>query len=314
MIRFYIENSNLLRFMESFKDTEYRERIEKYDWEQVAIPLHVTQAGAFNVTPDVNITVTDLNKGDTNFIYKRFYNQGYGGISFKIEVILKKGEKWTSKYYKKYMGKDTDTFTIISVLREIIESMTPVKVVTDAMDIPNGNYIITKNSTRKQSSEGYTVWDLEFTSYTPLVEVVYSNDNTMVKNAISKAKAKQSNVTVASKTSSSKGKSSKVSKLSKCNRSVLVYSRKQKKVTCVVYLQEILKKLKCYSGKVDGWFGPLTTTGVKNFQRKYKKKYSLKITGTVNQKTYNAIISVSSGDTIKNTSKKITSTSKVGKK
>ena len=298
MVYFKIEDSRLLEYglnqskYTNLPDGSYsKQRILEQIHDECVINLHVTQSGGFNVTPDYNLVVTDLNASSDGFIYKKFYNRGFGGITFKITIIIKKDEVWSSPLYGAYKGVDSTEFNILTVLKELMRKVVPVKVVTDAIDIPNKTYIITKNPSRKQTSEGYTVWELEFTTYDPLIETRYANDNTRVKKAIQSAKAK--NVTV--KTSSSKGKSTKTSSLKKCNRSVLVYSRKQKKVTCVVYLQEILKKLKCYSGKVDGWFGPLTTTGVKNFQRKYKKKYSLKITGTVNQKTYNAIISVSSG-------------------
>ena len=54
-------------------------------------------------------------------------------------------------------------------------------------------------------------------------------------------------------------------------------------------MQKLLKKRGFYLGKVDGWFGSETVKAVKAFQKKYKKKYGLNVTGKVDTKTKNGI-------------------------
>ena len=70
------------------------------------------------------------------------------------------------------------------------------------------------------------------------------------------------------------------------------YSKTKKFVTCVKYLQKVLKKLKLYSGVIDGWYGQLTVSAVKKFQKKYKRKYKLTDNGKMNSKTLNALVKV----------------------
>ena len=54
-------------------------------------------------------------------------------------------------------------------------------------------------------------------------------------------------------------------------------------------MQKLLKKRGFYTGVIDGWYGPLTVNAVKKFQKKYKTKYGLKVTGKVDTKTKNGI-------------------------
>ena len=95
------------------------------------------------------------------------------------------------------------------------------------------------------------------------------------------------------KTSSTKSNSTVYTKLKKCKRSTLVYSKKQKTVTCVKYMQKILYKKGFLTKKqVDGWFGPKTKAAVKNFQKKFNK-------------THVKTITVKSGDKITSNSKNL---------
>jgi hypothetical protein len=264
--------------------------------------------GGVDVSPDLNLNVTDLNEKN-GILYKQFHNSGYGGISFKVSVIIGKDEQiiltqeFNDKSYESvqsnfdtilaqkgnfngvYYTKLGKHVKITDLLDYWIRNNTPLMVKTDAIDIPDGTYIITKNSSRKQTHDKYTIWDLEFLTYNEAKAVVYKNNNARVKNAIEKAKAKQ----VAAKTSKSKPASTYKTKFAKCKRSVLKYSKKKKTVTCVKYLQKILKKQNVYKGNIDSWYGPMTRTAVKKFQKKYKKKYKLKQTGKVDKKTFNAL-------------------------
>ena len=286
MVSFHIEDSRLLKYTSEFRESYTGDGdVEEIITDQISIPLRVIRSGGFDVTPDYNIIVTDLNWGGDGVAYKKFYNKGYGGITFKINILLKEDDTWNSTFYQSFKGSESSEFNLLSVLKEIIRSMTPVKVVTDAIDIPDGNYLITKNPSRKQSNDNITIWELEFTTYYPIWSTVYANDNTRVQKAIKSATAKN----VAKKSSSSKKASTSSSKFSKCKLTSLVYSKKKKVVDCVKQMQTILKNKGYYKGKVDGWFGPMTTTAVKKFQKANKKKHSLKVTGKVDKKTFNAL-------------------------
>ena len=284
MIYFGIEDSRLLKQIGEYQGVYPDRKYVIETGEQITIPLRVIRSNGFDISPDTNIVVTDLNRGTDGIIYKKFYNKGYGGTKFKIQVLIKVNETWESDLYQQYKNLESNQHLLRDVLHELIVKMIPVKVVTDAVDIPNQNYIITGNSSRKQGYEDYTVWELEFTTYVPLTETVFKNDNTVVKKAINSAKAKQ----VKKKTTSSKKSSAKKSALSKCKREVLVYSKKKKVVECVKTLQKILKQKSCYTGVVDGWFGKLTTEAVKKYQKKKKFKKNIQ-TGKVNKTTYNAL-------------------------
>ena len=240
------------------------------------MPLKIVQDKGIEVIPDVNITVTDLNKDSSkNLLYKHFFNQGYGGITFKIEIIIHKTERHGGELgpYKK------------DVLSNIIANMTPVMVITDAIDIPDGAYIIKDNSSRKQDFKEYTVWNLEFMTYNALKSVKYANDNKEIQKALK-------NYQKAKKKAAAKAKASAInSKLSKCKLKDLKYSKKKKTTKCVKYMQQVLQK-KGYLKKnqVDGWFGATTKNALKKFQKKYKKKYKLKVDGKVDKNTLKALV------------------------
>lgn len=208
--------------------------------------LHLRVKKDVDVIPDMEIAVTSLNNLNNNR-FNHFFSNGYGGITFKIEVLLKATDLWNNE-------------SVISVFRLWYQNMTPLAVVTDAVDVPDGQYIISANPSRKQNYKGSTVWELEFTTYNPLVLAKFKNDNTNILNALKKNKAKQNAST------------NKKNALSKCKYNVLKYSKKKKVVKCVKTLQTVLKKKKYYTGKVDGWFGKSTTAAVKKFQKTYNQK------------------------------------------
>jgi len=213
--------------------------------------LRVIRDDGINVVPDMSITITKLNRKEDNSRYNHFFSNGSGGITFKATVLIKESDMWGSK-------------SVVSVLDEWYNNMTPLAVVTDAVDVPNGEYIISKNNNRKQTFKGSTIWDLEFTTYTPLPLLKFKNNNARVKQALRKNKknAKKSNAK----------KAVANSKLKDCNINTLVYSKTKKTVKCVKYLQKILTKQKCYSGAIDGWYGKDTMKAVKRFQVNYNKK------------------------------------------
>jgi peptidoglycan hydrolase-like protein with peptidoglycan-binding domain len=106
--------------------------------------------------------------------------------------------------------------------------------------------------------------------------------NKGIQKALKKAKSKKSSkVSAATKLRK---------ELKKCNRKVLVYSKKKKTVKCVKTLQKYLNERVGTKLKADGWFGKETTKAVKKYQEKFSKSYGLKATGKVNLATYNVMI------------------------
>ena len=272
-----------------------------------SIPLTVIQDDEIEVKPNINIKTNELNDG-----YVQFYDSGSRGEVFNISIIMHKndtidgvkGETNITPYWK-YNKENTKPFEAVSVkqahtgkvklidlLDYIIRGMIPVMIVTDAIDIPNNQlYYITENDSRKQSHREYTKWELTFQTYDPLKLIKFKNNNRNVLNAIKRAKAAHKKA--AHKKAKSKKTNTSVSttnrKFIKCSSSVLKYSKTKKVVPCVKYMQKLLKKRGFYTGVIDGWYGPLTVNAVKKFQKKYKTKYGLKVTGKVDTKTKKVI-------------------------
>ena len=267
------------------------------------IRLNVISNDGVNYTPDLNIKVNDLNNGK-----KYFLNNSGDGDKFKNNVIFKSDEKslvmdflgYAGVKYSAKTGEVVERFDpqwnyrgtklpVITMLDYWMRNMTVFIVTTRAMDIPNGEYIITGNPSRKQTYESSTVWELEFTRYTGVTAIGFKAVTNSADKAVKKynANKKKSN-----KTTKAKKASSSNNKFSKCKLSVLVYSKKQKKVDCVKQLQTILKKQKFYNSTIDGWYYTKTAEAVKQFQKKYKSKYNLSVTGKVDKKTFNALCKV----------------------
>lgn len=258
-------------------DTEIANNFNK------AIPLKVIRNSGIDVKPDIDIGVTDLIVNQKNRFFKNFYNHGYGGITFTIQVIIKNTETTSRKFSNKDRYYNVDS-NVLNWLDYWIKSMTPLYVVTDAIDVKNDLYIITENSSRKQYYKDYTIWDLEFTTFSGLNGVKYTNSNKAIKKVIKKSKKK----TNTKKKTASKSKSTTKSKLSKCKLSQLKYTgKKVTNVKCVKYMQQILYKNYGLLTKkqVDGWYGVKTKNAVKKFQKKKK----LKQTGKINNATLKAL-------------------------
>ena len=241
------------------------------------LALNVLQKDAVEVKPESSLAITDLNKGSNNKRYKHFYNTGDAGITFKISVLVGKDDTWNGE-------KVTD------VLNSWYVNTTVVRVVGEAIDVPAGEYIITKNPSRKQSFKDNTQWELEFTTFIALNIYRFSNDNANVLKALKKAKSIKNKSSKKKKTT--KNKPAYKAKLKKCNYKVLVYSKTKKTVKCVKYMQTVLYKNSYLTKKqVDGWFGPKTKEALKKFQKKHKKKYKLTVNGKVDKSTFKALYS-----------------------
>ena len=57
------------------------------------LTLRVDSENGVNTVPDMDINITKLNKTN-NSRYNHFFNNGYGGITFKIKVLINKNDKF----------------------------------------------------------------------------------------------------------------------------------------------------------------------------------------------------------------------------
>ena len=249
-----------------------------------ALPLRVIRSSGITTEKDFDIKVTDLNTDAKNMKYKQFTNSGNGGTTFKIDVLIKKGETWgygvrtnadyivEGKVYNGYMRKNL-------WLDYWFTHMRPLYVVSDAIDVPNGVYLITKNSKREQTLDKFTVWTLEFSSYSPLELNEWTATSSVIK-ATTPA------------TSTTTNSSSKAKQLKDCTASNIVYSTTEKKTECNKLMQEKLYKLGFLrADQVDGWYGPVTMEAVKKFQKWYNSKgHNLLVDGDCGAVTLKALV------------------------
>ena len=278
------------------------------------IPLRVIYNNGVTLTPDFNVNITDLNNG-----YKHFKVNNGKGDTFKLQVIIHKEDvvqghrhyvvRESARNYnlknvkmvnvnKKDLGyvtpKSNATTTVYddwsdlkrvrltTLLNYFMRTLTPFMVTSDVIGINQTvPYIITKNSSRKQSYHDYTIWELEFTRYDKLTYSNFTKQTKGVKNALKKAKNKNRKVSA---------KTKERLRLRKCKRGTLVFSKKKKVVPCVKILQKILNLDLGTKLKLDGWYGKETYNAVKKFQSKYSKTFGLKKTGHMNLSTYNVMI------------------------
>ena len=292
---------NLIPRDKSYTDSEHTYRIDN------AIPLRVVKDDGVDMTPDVNIKVTDLSKGE-----KQFVNASGKGDRYNITILVHEDDTFTgtwTKWFNPSYGAGpggkiivTDhfdyptTLKVVDLLDWIIRKMLVVTLTSDnnVALIPNGAYIITDNPHRVQNyKNGYSLWELEFTKYTGAVASKYNKVTTAATKAINAYNKKKSTKTTKKSNTTSKAKQSSTlnSQLKKCKVSQMVYSKTKKVTSCVKTLQKYLNKKGKGNLTVDGWYGDATKKAVKKFQTDFKKKYKLnKPNGKMDSKTLNAMV------------------------
>lgn len=297
------------------------------------IPLRVVLDDGAEISPDVNVKVTDLNKGYKHFkidsgkgnemtftvmIHRKdritgrtTTNIGGGGKDAKNavnltnkagKVIHGSGDIWGSDSEGNLVIVDSydvfspaintsapkminvyENLSVYTMLNYFYRHGVPLILKSDSLIIPSDSvWLITKNPSRKYERGGWFYWELTFTRYVPVKYAAFTKVNKGVQRALKKAKSKKK-AKVSAKTKLRK-------QLGKCNRNVLVYSKKKKTVACVKTLQQYLNKDLGTKLVIDGWFGKETTKAVKKYQTKYSKSFGLKPTGKINQLTYNVMI------------------------
>lgn len=224
------------------------------------IPLRVETDKNVSVTNGLNINTTKLRPNDLLNSATHFHNAGYTGVEFKITIFLKETDL------------TPDGESVINVLSNLINTMTAVSIVTEAIDVPNGKYIVTSQS-MDQDYKKSTHWTLKFVQ-------VYST-KTYTSTAYKKSKT--------TSIKSSKTTSSLNSKLKKCSLPLNTKS----KGACVKYLEKKLYQKGFLKKKfINNTYDKNTATAVKKLQKKYKKKYNLKVTGVVDKKTRNCLLKI----------------------
>ena len=227
-----------------------------------ALRLRVIKSSGVQVKQDFKISSTDLNTNHVNTKYKHFYNNGNGGITFKVEVIIKDKERWgygveTNADYIADGKTYPKSMEVSSWIHYWYVNMRPVYVVTDAIDVADDIYLITDCSSRKQKYTNYTIWTLEFERYFPLTVHKWS-----VAPSISKMLNKKTTTTASSTNTS----------LKNCADN-MEYSKTEKVTDCNKILQTKLYELGFLrEDQIDGWYGNITMNAVKQFQKYHNSK------------------------------------------
>lgn len=219
------------------------------------LPLHVVQDKGIEVVPNQEIKITDLNNG-----YKNFKSNNDDTITFKVDVIIKHNDMWGwGKKGEGYFEKGA----VHNWLNYWYQNASPLLLVCDAIEVPNGNYILSSNPKRQQDYTEYVVWTLEFTTLKELQIFRYYNDNELVKSTINALL----NPAPAVNTVQTANTQSKT--LAQCTPYVdIVYSSTSYVTECNRLLQTKLAQLGYLSwDNIDGWYGPTTANAVKQFQR-----------------------------------------------
>ena len=293
------------------------------------IELEVIRSDGVEINPDFKTTVNKLNKGYRQFVRQNGFADSFN-ISVIINrntIVSASGQRkkyieqhkvsttqyvdskeWSididgvpigtaSLEYSNGLTTDSSYVEPLEVIQDVKEDKTvtflldyfmrnaiPLYVNSDIIGLQkDALYLITSNKSRKQDYMEYTVWDLTFTKYVEFTMSKFKGNTKGVTDAIKAYKNKNK----------AKKKLTNAQKLAKCKnnwRKTLVYSKKKKVHNCVKYMQKILKSGGFYKKKIHGWYNHDTYLAVKEYQKKYKKKYHLKVTGKVDQQTFNCLI------------------------
>lgn len=250
-----------------------------------ALRLHIVRDSGITVKRDFDIKVTDLNNDKSNTKFKKFHNNGDGGVTAKMDIVIQPGESWG--YGKQgqadfvYHGVKYPARARIMVWLNVwFTNMTPLYLVTDAIDVPNGRYIISSNPTRKQTFDTLSIWTLELSTYNPLNLYVWDESpglNKYTGNNTAKASAVNTN-------------------LANCELKNFIYAWngcKGKTTQATRWLQAKLYQMGFLEKFSDsGCYDNVVVEAVARFQQKYKKYFAgMKVTGEIDQITLNAICS-----------------------
>ena len=115
------------------------------------LSLHVTDNG-FDVKSGANIKETTLLYDDQEMNASTFFfNNGFNGIDFEISIIMREDYFYKGRAYMDYLNEWDKWNTVVSV-------------VTDAMDVPNGKYVM-RIKNKKQTGPKQSIWKLRFKQF-----------------------------------------------------------------------------------------------------------------------------------------------------
>ena len=253
-----------------------------------ALPLRIIRSGGIDTTRDFDLKITDLNTNQRNEKFKNFHNTGDGGIEFKVDVIINPKESWG--YGKQgqadfvYYGVKYPARARIPVwLNFWFTNMTPLYVVSDAFDVPNGQYIISDTPKRNQDMDHYTRWSLEFTEYREI---------SLHKWAPSQSLSKYTGKTVPATAVNTN--------LANCDLTNFKYRREfdpNYTTKCNRWLRDKLYQLGFLSYEdynsgtgQSGWYGPAVLGAIKQFQKKYMAYFpGMEVNGKCDKVTRDAL-------------------------
>lgn len=250
-----------------------------------AMPLHVIQSKGVDASRDFDVKITDLNTNASNIKFKHFHNTGDGGVTFKVDVVIDPSESWG--YGKQgqadfvYYGvKYPARARVIVWLNFWFTNMTPLYVVSDAIDVPNGQYVLSGNPKRLQDWKHYTQWQLEFTAYNPI---------TMKQYGALESLSKYTGKTVPA--------TAKNTNLANCDLANFKYRKKLEDTTqCNRWLREKLYQLgflpyeEYTKAGESGWYNAAVMGAIKKFQSKYQKYFpGMEVNGKCDKVTRDAL-------------------------
>ena len=250
-----------------------------------ALPLHIIRSSGVDAKRDFDVKVTDLSTDKHNVKYKHFHNTGDGGITFKVEVIIDPNESWG--YGKRgqadfvYYGVRYPARARIFVwLNFWFTNMTPLYVVSDAFDVPNGQYILSGTPKRLQNMDHYTKWQLEFTEYHSI-----STHKWQPLQSLSKY------------TGTTVPATAKNTNLANCDLNNFKYRKKLEDTTqCNRWLRQKLYQLGFLSYEEytkpgeSGWYNKPTMDAIVVFQKKYQAYFpGMEVNGKCDEVTRDAL-------------------------
>lgn len=116
------------------------------------LQLQVMANKGFDVDSGSNIKETTLLYDDQELNAPTFFfNNGYNGIEFEVSIVMREDYFYKGRAYMDYLNQWDKWNTVVSV-------------VTDAMDIPNGKYVM-RIKNKKQTGPRQSIWELRFKQY-----------------------------------------------------------------------------------------------------------------------------------------------------
>ena len=175
-------------------------------FENKPLVLNVLTDGGVDVSPNVKIKTTELSNGQSVFKSMKRTDD-----SFKIKIMINRVYNYDTKEFEDVSwsgGSNVTTKTsgtVAEMLDYWIRNAIPVYVVTEAMDVPDGEYLIVDNPSRNQEYLNSTVWELEFKKYAGKNMMRWKFQNNVSDNAIKKyEKAKAAKAAAAKKKNAKK--------------------------------------------------------------------------------------------------------------